>query len=100
MTVQLDNVQKAQFLRQIADYVELSTSPARVYLSLDVTLARQRVRFPSGKLDQIALKLASWAAEQIVEVARQFQRVNPGQGDDIIENFTLQKQELDKYVKV
>ena len=98
MITKQDNQIKAQLLRQLADYVEQSTSPARVRLSLDVTVVGHKLHYPSKPLEEIAIQLASFAAGQIAEVARQFQRVNPGEGEDIVTQFTNLKTELDNYV--
>lgn len=83
------NVTTAQVLRYLADYIEMSDSPAKVKIGIKFKIKNLPVvNVPVQPVEQASKVLGAWVSEDIIRRVEQYQKLNEtDEGAEILEQF-------------
>lgn len=89
-----ENMTTAQILRYLADYIEMSETPAKVKLGVKFKIKNLPVvNIPVNTIDRVALILGDWVTQDIIKRIEEYQMVTQNtDGDEILQQFKQAQQ--------
>lgn len=84
-----ENMTTAQILRYVADYIEMSETPAKVKLGVKFKIKNlPLVNIAVNNIDRVAVMLGDWVTQDIIKRIEEYQKVTQNtDGDEILQQF-------------
>ncbi len=84
------NEQLAAALITLAEYIQMSETPAKVSIGLKFKLPKRSTqKFPVMPIDNTLRSVSAWAAQEIIDTVKRYQRSSgTEEGQHLIDRFT------------